>query len=150
QELGGVQSSWDGRAKGLQSTSDKLQKDAGALGAALTSLEREGVQWKAGLLSTLLWVMLLACLLIALCFSPDLFAMLGFVTGFVRGFKGLGFELSFAGEGGKQRNKEIHARFKEAFVGLRHQATRELDQFVDHRNIEAYVGLAFRAILAAV
>lgn len=147
QELDGVQSGWDGRAKGLKDAADKLQKDAGALGTALTSLEREGVHWKAGLLSTMLWVMLLACLLIGLFFSPDVFAMLGFVTRFMKGFKGLGFELSFAGEGGKQRNKEIHAQFKEAFAGLRHQATRELDLFVDHRQVDDYLKNAREDIL---
>ncbi|GEM_PF-5482781 len=129
--------------------SKRLKDEAEAVRKTLNSLQPEGTQWKAGLISSLLWFLLISALLITLFVSPNLTGMMLFAVRFVRGVKVPGLELSFT-EDGTQKNRDVNLWFSDAFSELREQAKQQLRLFVEQQDIEQVFRSTVRKILAEV
>jgi hypothetical protein len=137
------------KAGKVAAESKKLGEEAEAVRNTLKSLQTEGTQWKASLISNLLWFLLLSALLVTLFVSPNLTGMMQFVVRFVRGVKVPGFELSFTEDSG-QKNRDIHLWFSEAFDELRGQAKKALRLFAEQQDIDQVFRSTVNRILAEV
>ena len=130
----------------LDTASKALDEEVARVRTTLKSLQGEGTQWRANLITNLLWFLLLSALLVALFVIPNLTGMMRFAVRFIRGVKVPGFELSFA-ENAAENHEEIHLWFSEAFDELRGQARKALRLFVEQRAIEEEFQRSVRHIL---
>jgi hypothetical protein len=132
----------------LRQAVDQLKQDSDQV-AQFWRLPSESWEWKATLLSSLMWFLILGAISVSLFVYPNVVGMIGFAVGFLRSFKGLGFELSFSDEG-RKRNEEIRTRFSNTFEDLRSQAKTALQLFVDQHDIACELENAATAIIGLI